>query len=54
MWWNKLQYIKDSLLPGKVIVIQLNADTFGRSLSFSKNSFISEEEIVKLYQEVSR
>lgn len=54
VWWNKLQYIKDSLLPGKVIVIQLNADTFGRSLSFSKNSFISEEEIIKLYQEVSR
>jgi len=54
VWWNKLQYIKESLLPGKVIMIQLNSDTFGRSLSFSKNSFISEEDIIKLYKEVSR
>jgi len=53
VWWNKLQYIKDNLLPGKVIMIQLNSDTFGRSLSFSKNSFISEEDIIKLYKEVS-
>jgi len=39
VWHNKLQYIEDSLLPGKVIMISLNADTF-RSLSFSRNSFM--------------
>jgi DNA polymerase III alpha subunit len=54
VWHNKLQYIEDSLLPGKVIMISLNADTFGRSLSFSRNSFMGEDDILNLYKEVSR
>ena len=54
VWHNKLHYIEDSLLPGRVIMIQLNADTFGRSLSFSKRSFMGEEDILNLYKEVSQ
>ena len=54
VWHNKLVYIEDELLPGRVIMIKLTADTFGRSLSWDKHSFMCEDEIVKLYQEVNR
>jgi DNA polymerase III alpha subunit len=53
VWWNKLKYIDDYLVPGKLVVVQLNSDTFGRSLAHGRTSFMEEKEIIKLYDQVS-
>ena len=53
IWHNKLVYIQPELLPGRVVMVKLDADTFGRSLSWDKYSFMCEEDILKLYKEVS-
>jgi DNA polymerase III alpha subunit len=53
VWWNKLQYIDNYLVPGKLVVVQLNSDTFGRSLAHGRMSFMNEKEIIKLYDQVS-
>tara|TARA_R110000744_G_scaffold10686_3_gene33130 strand:- start:401 stop:1828 length:1428 start_codon:yes stop_codon:yes gene_type:complete len=53
VWWNKLQYIDSYLVPGKLVVVKLNSDTFGRSLAHGRSSFMNEKEIINLYDKVS-
>ena len=53
VWHNKLVYIDTYLVPGTLVVVKLNSDTFGRSLAHGKNSFINGQEIVNLYDKVS-
>ena len=53
VWWNKLQYIDNYLVPGKLVVVKLNCDTFGRSLAHGRQSFMNEKEIINLYDKVS-
>ena len=48
VWHNKLQYHEDDLIPGKVLIVKLNSDTFGRSVTFGKGALIGEDEIIKL------
>jgi hypothetical protein len=52
VWHNKLQYCEDDLIPGKVLIVKLNADTFGRSISWDRGALVGEEKILKLQQEM--
>jgi DNA polymerase-3 subunit alpha len=53
VWWNKLQYIDNDLVPGRLVVVKLNSDTFGRSLAHGRSTFMNDKEIINLYDEVS-
>ena len=48
VWWNKLQYIDSYLVPGKLVVVQLNSDTFGRSLAHGRSSFMNDKEVQEI------
>ena len=50
--FHKLQYIDSYLVPGKLVVVQLNSDTFGRSLAHGRSSFMNDKEIETLYDQV--
>ena len=52
MWHNKLQYCEDELVPGKIVVVKLTSDNFGRSLSWDRNSLLTEDNLLKLQQEL--
>jgi hypothetical protein len=52
VWHNKLQYCGDDLVPGKVLIVKLNADTFGRSISWDRGSLVGEEKILELRQQL--
>ena len=52
VWHNKLQYCEDELVPGKIIVVKLKSDNFGRSLSWDRNSLLTEDNLLKLQQEL--
>ena len=52
VWHNKLQYHQNDLIPGKVLVVKLNADTFGRSIAWDRGSLVGEEKILKLQDEL--
>lgn len=47
VWHNKLQYHQDDLIPGKVLIVKLSSDTFGRSIGWGKKTLIGEEEIIE-------
>ena len=52
VWHNKLQYCEEDLIPGKIIAVKLQSDNFGRSLSWDRNSLLSEDNLLKLQQEL--
>ena len=52
VWHNKLQYCEDELVPGKIVVVKLTSDNFGRSLSWDRNSLLTEDNLLKLQQEL--
>ena len=52
VWHNKLQYCNDDLIPGKVLIVKLNADTFGRSIAWDRGSLVGEEKILELRQQL--
>ena len=52
VWHNQLQYCEDELVPGKIIVVKLKSDNFGRSLSWDRNSLLTEDNLLKLQQEL--
>ena len=51
-WHNKLQYCEEELVPGKIIVVKLKSDNFGRSLAWDRNSLLTEDNLLKLQQEL--
>ena len=52
VWHNKLQYHTDDLIPGKVLIVKLNADTFGRSIAWDRGALVGEEKILELRQQL--
>ena len=52
VWHNKLQYCADELVPGKIIAVKLTSDNFGRSLSWDRNSLLTEDNLLKLQDEL--
>ena len=52
VWHNKLQYCADDLIPGKIIAVKLQSDNFGRSLAWDRNSLLSEDNLLKLQEEL--
>ena len=52
VWHNKLQYCEDDLIPGKIIAVKLQSDNFGRSLAWDRNSLLSEDNLLKLQEEL--
>ena len=52
VWHNKLQYHTDDLIPGKVLIVKLNADTFGRSIAWDRGALVGEEKIIQLRQQL--
>ena len=52
VWHNKLQYCKNDLIPGQVLIVKLNADTFGRSISWDRGALVGEEKILELRQQL--
>ncbi len=52
VWHNKLQYCEDELIPGKIVVVKLTSDNFGRSLAWDRNSLLTEDNLLKLQQEL--
>jgi hypothetical protein len=52
VWHNKLQYCEEDLIPGKIIAVKLQSDNFGRSLTWDRNSLLSEDNLLKLQQEL--
>ena len=52
IWHNKLQYCEEDLIPGKIIAVKLQSDNFGRSLAWDRNSLLSEDNLLKLQEEL--
>ena len=52
VWHNKLKYCEEDLIPGKIIAVKLQSDNFGRSLAWDRNSLLSEDNLLKLQQEL--
>ena len=52
VWHNKLQYCSEDLIPGKIIAVKLQSDNFGRSLAWDRNSLLSEDNLLKLQEEL--
>ena len=52
IWNNKLQYCEEDLVPGKIIAVKLQSDNFGRSLTWDRNSLLSEDNLLKLQEEL--
>ena len=52
VWHNKLQYCEEDLVPGKIIAVKLSSDNFGRSLAWDRNSLLSEDNLLKLQEEL--
>ena len=52
VWHNKLQYCEDELVPGKIVAVKLTSDNFGRSLAWDRNSLLTEDNLLKLQQEL--
>ena len=52
VWHNKLQYCEEDLVPGKIIAVKLQSDNFGRSLAWDRNSLLSEDNLLKLENEL--
>ena len=52
IWHNKLQYCEEDLVPGKIIAVKLSSDNFGRSLAWDRNSLLSEDNLLKLENEL--
>ena len=52
IWHNKLQYCEEDLVPGKIIAVKLQSDNFGRSLTWDRNSLLSEDNLLKLQEEL--
>ena len=52
VWHNKLQYCAEELVPGKIVVVKLTSDNFGRSLACDRNSLLTEDNLLKLQQEL--
>jgi DNA polymerase-3 subunit alpha len=48
IWHNKLVYLRDKLVPSTTCVVKLQADGFGRSLSWDKYSFLGQEDILNI------
>jgi DNA polymerase III subunit alpha len=48
IWHNKLVYLEEDLIPSTVCLVKLQSDTFGRSLSWDKYSFLGQKDIMKL------
>ena len=52
VWHNKLQYCEEELIPGKIVAVKLTSDNFGRSLAWDRNSLLTEDNLLKLQQEL--
>ena len=52
IWHNKLQYCEEDLVPGKIIAVKLTSDTFGRQLAWERYSLLTEDNILKLQEEL--
>ena len=52
VWHNKLQYCEEELIPGKIVAVKLTSDNFGRSLAWDRNSLLTEENLLKLQEEL--
>tara|TARA_Y100000310_G_scaffold173284_1_gene173470 strand:- start:1132 stop:2070 length:939 start_codon:yes stop_codon:yes gene_type:complete len=52
IWHNKLQYCEDELVPGKIIAVKLTSDNFGRSLAWDRNSLLTEDNLLRLQEEL--
>ena len=52
VWHNKLQYCEDELIPGKIVAVKLTSDNFGRSLAWDRNSLLTEDNLLKLQEEL--
>ena len=52
VWHNKLQYCEDELVPGKIVAVKLTSDNFGRSLAWDRNSLLTEDNLLKLQDEL--
>ena len=52
VWHNKLQYCEEDLIPGKIIAVKLQSDNFGRSLAWDRNSLLTEDNLLKLQEEL--
>ena len=48
IWHNKLVYLREKLVPSTTCVIKLQADGFGRSLSWDKYSFLGQQDILNI------